>query len=375
MAEKSLHFQGHQSVLADLEARVLTIRDSLDYDAKRARLAEVEETMNAPGFWDDQSRAQKVLAEMKLLKAQTAPIKGAMDALEDASITLELAKDEGDAEMLADADQKLFELTQRMDKVELQSLLGGKHDHRNCFVTISAGDGGTEANDWAEMLLRMYLYYFERQGWQVEELSKGFGTEVGIDDVTLHVKGPFAFGYMSCERGTHRLARVSPFNAQGKRQTSFATVDVTPEFEESGDLEIPDKDLEVTAFARSSGPGGQNVNKVASAIRLVHKPTGIMVVASSHRDQLQNKRQAMSLLTAKLEQLAEEKREAEIAEASGGKLEHRGWGAQIRSYVLYDNRVKDHRTNYEVGNPQTVLDGDLEGFIDAELKRRRSEKG
>jgi peptide chain release factor 2 len=331
--------------------------------------------MNADGFWDDQSKAQTVLAEMKRLKAQTAPIGEVSGAMEEARLALEMAKESGDHDLLVEADQALFKLSKRLDQVEMQSLLTGKHDHRDCFFTISAGDGGTEANDWAEMLLRMYLYFFERQGWKVEELSKSYGTEVGVDHVTLHVKGENIFGYLNCERGTHRLARVSPFNAQGKRQTSFATVDVTPEFEESGDIEIPDKDLEITAFARSSGPGGQNVNKVASAIRLVHKPTGIMVVASSHRDQGQNKRQAMSLLTAKLEQIEEERREAEISEAAGGKLEHRGWGAQIRSYVLYDNRVKDHRTGYEMGNPQTVLDGDLWGFIDAELKRRRSERG
>jgi peptide chain release factor 2 len=331
--------------------------------------------MNAPDFWNNQTEAQKVLADLKLAKAQSEPIQKVTAKLEDAKLAYEMAREEGDDDLLVEADDALFDLTKQMEKIEMQSLLSGKHDHRNCFFTISAGDGGTEANDWAEMLMRMYLYYFERQGWKVEELSKSYGTEVGIDHVTLHVQGPFVFGYLNCERGTHRLARVSPFNAQGKRQTSFATVDVTPEFEESGDIEIPDKDLEVTAFARSSGPGGQNVNKVASAIRLVHKPTGFMVVASSHRDQGQNKRQAMALLMAKLEQLEEERREAEISEAAGGKLEHRGWGAQIRSYVLYDNRVKDHRTNHEVGNPQTVLDGDLQGFIDAELQRRRAEKG
>jgi peptide chain release factor 2 len=239
-------------------------------------------------------------------------------------------------------------------------------------VTIHAEDGGTEANDWAEILLRMYMYYFERMEWKVEEIERTHGTEVGIQSVTLHVKGEFAYGLMSCERGTHRLARVSPFNSQGKRQTSFASVEVTPEFEETS-VEIPEKDLEIQAFARSSGPGGQNVNKVASAIRLVHKPTGIMIVASSYRDQPQNKRQAMQILQARLEQLEEERRDREVAEATGGKMEHRGWGGQIRSYVFYDNRVKDHRTGHESGNPQAVLDGDLEGFIDAELQRRRKE--
>ena len=330
--------------------------------------------MGAADFWDDQDEAQKTVATLKTVKAQIEPLRKTIRAFEDAKLAYEMSREEGDAGLLEEADEALFELQAKMEKVELQSLLSGKHDHRNCFFTISAGDGGTEANDWAEMLLRMYLYYFESMGWSVEEIEKSYGTEVGLDSVTLHVKGAFAFGYLGCERGTHRLARVSPFNAQGKRQTSFATVEVTPEFDDAGEVDIPEKDLEVQAFARSSGPGGQNVNKVASAIRIVHKPTGIMVLASTHRDQLQNRRQALSVLRAKLEQLEEDRREAEILEASGGKLEHRGWGAQIRSYVLYDNRVKDHRTGCEK-NPVDVLDrGDLHPFIDAELQRRRAAK-
>ena len=327
--------------------------------------------MGDGGFWDDPKAANATVAELKLIKAQIEPVTAFQAEFDDAAVGYELAKEAGDDDLLKETDEALYHLSARMDKIELQSLLSGKHDHRDCFFTISSGDGGTEANDWAEMLFRMYLKFFEKQHpeWKIEELSMQHGVEVGIDSVVLHVKGPFAFGYLACERGTHRLARVSPFNAQGKRQTSFATVDVVPEFEEAN-LEIPETELEFTFFARSSGPGGQNVNKVASACRVVHKPTGLMVVSSTHRDQFQNKRQAMTILQAKLDQIADEKREAEISAAAGGKLEHKGWGAQIRSYVLYDNRVKDHRTNHEA-NPQTVLDGDVQQFIDAELQRKR----
>jgi peptide chain release factor 2 len=327
--------------------------------------------MQAADFWDSQETAQKTVSELKTIKAQTEPLKKVVADFEDAVVAYELAKESDDNDLLAEADASLFDIASRMEKVELLSLLSGKHDHRNCFLTISAGDGGTEANDWCRILYRMFLLFFDKhhKEWKIEELEKSHGMEDGLDSVTFHIKGSFAFGYLKCERGAHRLARVSPYNSQGKRQTSFATVDVTPEFEETT-VEIDEKELEITSFARSSGPGGQNVNKVASAVRMVHKPTGIMVVASTHREQMQNRRQAMTILQAKLEALEEERRAAELTAATGGAVD-RGWGTQIRSYVFYDNRVKDHRTGCEESNYLKVLDGDLDPFIDAELKRRR----
>ena len=328
--------------------------------------------MGEPGFWDHQDTAKGIVSEMKVLKAVTEPVENLLRAIEDVRALYQLGEEAGDADSIAEADQTLAQLERRGEQVELQALLDGPNDPRNTYFTIQAGAGGTEAQDWAEMRLRMYLYFFEHRGWDVSEIDRQYGEQAGIKSATLYVKGAYAFGYLRAEAGVHRLVRPSPFNAQGKRQTSFAAVNVVPEFDEADTkFEIPEKDIDFVAFVRSAGPGGQNVNKVASAVRITHIPTGIVVVCSVERSQQQNKRLAMNILTSKIEALEQAKRDDELKQAVGDP-KNPSWGNQIRNYVLDDRRVKDVRTGVETSNVESVLDrGELDPFIDAELRRRK----
>jgi len=340
-----------------------------DLSKKKTTLRELEKKMSASGFWDNPNTARAVVSQLSALKSLIEPVEELQNEVKDLMELFELATDEQDEDELEQLEDDLAQLVKRCEQIELQGLLSQPDDMKNCFFSIHAGAGGTESCDWASMLLRMYTRYFGRKKYKVRELDITAGEEVGIRSVTLRVSGPFVFGKLSCETGVHRLVRISPFDSNKRRHTSFAAVDCIPEFDEDIDIEINEDDLQID-FYRSSGPGGQHVNKVSSAVRITHKTTGIVVQCQNERSQHKNKAQAMKMLKARLYMLEQQKRDAELAKLYGDKGEI-AWGNQIRSYVMQPYQmVKDHRTNFQTGSVQAILDGELDGFIESYQKHR-----
>ena len=329
--------------------------------------------MAVTGFWDNPEAAQGVVSQLSAVKSIIEPVEEVGKAVGDLAELFELAAEEGDGAVLASVEADMGKLAARCDKIEISGMLSGPDDMRGCFFSIHAGAGGTESCDWANMLLRMYSRYFERNKYSFKELDLTPGEEVGVRSTTLKVSGPFAFGKLSCETGVHRLVRISPFDSQNRRHTSFAAVDVIPEHEDDGDIEIGEDDVRIDVY-RASGAGGQHVNKVSSAVRITHLPTGIVVQCQNDRSQHKNKVEAMKVLRARLYMLEKQKRDAEIAKLYSSKGEI-AWGNQIRSYVLQPYQmVKDHRTDCQSGNVNAVLDGEIEEFIDSYLKFRTQDK-
>lgn len=324
--------------------------------------------MGEASFWDNQSIAQKVIAEVNSLRGVVDKMNQLQSAQEDAAVTLELAAEENDMELFADANIAAVKQAEAISGFELQLMLSDKYDSHNAIMELHPGAGGTESQDWASILLRMYQRYAEDAGYKVEVLDYLDGDEAGLKSVTLLIKGHNAYGYLKAEKGVHRLVRISPFDASGRRHTSFASVDVIPEFDnEDSEIEVRSEDLRVDTF-RSTGAGGQHVNTTDSAVRLTHLPTNIVVSCQSERSQIQNRAVAMNLLKARLFERRRQEQEAEVAKVRGEQKDI-AWGSQIRSYVFHPySMVKDHRTGHDVGNVQAVVDGDLQGFIDAYLR-------
>lgn len=362
-----------QADIAALDATLTTVERVLDVDALRTRIDKLEQEASDPNLWDDQTNAQKVTSELSHAQGVLRRVEALRSRLDDLPVLYELAAEEqgaAAAEAVADADAELAALRGDVETMEVRTLLSGEYDEREALVTIRSGAGGVDAADWAEMLMRMYIRWAEQHKYGVEVFDTSYAEEAGIKSATFAVHAPFAYGTLSVEQGTHRLVRISPFDNQGRRQTSFAEVEVLPVVETTDHIDIPEGDVRVDVY-RSSGPGGQSVNTTDSAVRLTHIPTGIVVTCQNEKSQLQNKVSAMRVLQAKLmeRKRSEERAEMDALKGDGGS----SWGNQMRSYVLHPYQmVKDLRTEYEVGNPAAVLDGDIDAFLEAGIRWRNS---
>ena len=355
--------------LKALDATLSSIEQVLDVPGLRAQAADLEAQASAPDLWNDPDAAQRVTSRLSYVQGEIRRVEGLRSRLDDASVLLDLAETEEDAAVHAEALAEIVALTRAIGELEVRTLLSGEYDSREALVTINSQAGGVDAADWAQMLLRMYLRWAERHNYPTEVYDTSYAEEAGIKSATFSVKVPYAYGTLSAEHGTHRLVRISPFDNQGRRQTSFAGVDVVPVVESSDHVEIPDDDLRVDVY-RSSGPGGQGVNTTDSAVRLTHLPTGIVVSCQNERSQIQNKASALLVLQAKLLERRRQDEAAKMAEIRGDSTT--SWGTQIRNYVLHPYQlVKDLRTDVETGNTTAVLDGEIDEFIEAGIRWRR----
>lgn len=355
--------------IADLERSLTGIETVVDPAGKKARIADLQRQVAAPDLWDDQENAQRVTSQLSRLESEVERVERLRGRLDDAGVLVQLAEEEGDPASLAEAQQEIGALRSEIAALEIRTLLSGEYDERDAVVTIRSGAGGVDAADFAEMLLRMYLRWAERHGYAVKVMDTSYAEEAGLKSVTFEVSAPFAYGTLSVEGGTHRLVRISPFDNQGRRQTSFAAVEVIPLIESTDHIEVPESDIRVDVF-RSSGPGGQSVNTTDSAVRITHLPTGLVVSMQDEKSQIQNRAAAMRVLQSRLLLLKKQEEDAKKKELAGDVKA--SWGDQMRSYVLNPYQmVKDLRTNHEVGNPDAVFDGDIDGFIDAGIRWRK----
>lgn len=354
-----------------LGATLTSIEKVLDLDKMRTEIADLQEQVAVPDLWDDQANAQRVTGRLSVLQSELERMVALRQRIEDMEVLAELAQEEGDAETLAEADRELIKIEKAVESLEIRTLLSGEYDEREALISIRSGAGGVDAADFAEMLMRMYTRWAERHHYAVEVYDTSYAEEAGIKSATFAVKAPYAYGTLSVEAGTHRLVRISPFDNQGRRQTSFAAIEVVPVLEQTDEIEIPDDDIRVDVY-RSSGPGGQSVNTTDSAVRLTHIPTGTVVSCQNEKSQLQNKASAMVILKAKILALKKAEERATIDEMRGDV--QASWGDQMRNYVLNPYQmVKDLRTEYETGNTQAVLDGEIDEFIEAGIRWRRAQ--